>query len=53
MSLQPPPPHSAPATRLPDSEATHLWKVATKPLLGHFAKICKGAVIVERQARIA
>ncbi|MBI5897696.1 MAG: sigma 54-interacting transcriptional regulator [Rhodocyclales bacterium] len=40
------------ATPLQAGEARQLLKVATESLLGHFAEICEGAVIVDRQARI-
>jgi transcriptional regulator with PAS, ATPase and Fis domain len=50
MSSQPS--EITPATPLAASEAEHLLKVATESLLGHFADICEGAVIVDRQARV-
>lgn len=39
-------------TRLAAGEAEHLLRIATESLLGHFAEICEGAVIVDRQARV-
>ncbi len=50
MSL--PPAATPSATPLQAGEAMQLLKVATESLLGHFAEICEGAVIVDRQARI-
>ncbi|MBI5108748.1 MAG: sigma 54-interacting transcriptional regulator [Rhodocyclales bacterium] len=50
MSL--PPAATPSATPLQAGEARQLLKVATESLLGHFAEICEGAVIVDRQARI-
>ncbi len=41
-----------PTAPLVAAEADHLLQVARESLLGHFAEICEGAVIVDRQARI-
>jgi transcriptional regulator with PAS, ATPase and Fis domain len=50
--MSPHPPEIASGKPLVAGEAEHLLKVATESLLGHFAEICEGAVIVDRQARI-
>ena len=45
-------PADAFAAPLVAGEAENLLKVATESLLGHFAEMCNGAIIVDRQARI-
>ena len=52
QAMSSPPTGITSATPLAASEAEHLLKIATESLLGHFAEICEGAVIVDRHARI-